>query len=216
MSTVEPRPAIFRPDVFEVATLDQAMRITVTPESGTSTEERWAKETRYLIEDIGNFLKIGPPSRVLDFGSGVGRLSKELIERFGCRVIGVDASKSMRLLSPGYVLSDQFVIWSPEVLDQMVARGFRVDFAISLWVIQHVLDAKDVIARIHRALAPGGLFYVLNAETRCVPTDQGWVNDGFDVQAALRQSFVEEESPRAARVGHDRTTRSSHRHSGAA
>ena len=197
MSSAEtPRPAIFRPDVFEVGTFEQARRITVTPEQGTTTEERWEKETAFLLEDISRFLPIRADSRVLDYGCGPGRVAKVLIERFGCRVIGVDSSKAMRLLSPGYVLSEQFVTWAPEVLDLMVDRSYQVDFAISLWVIQHVLDPKEVIQRIYNALAPGGVFYALNAEIRCVPTDQGWVNDGFDVQAALRQTFEEQAAHR--------------------
>ena len=42
------KPAVFQPDVYEVKTFDEAMRATVTPEEGTTTEERWRKETPYL------------------------------------------------------------------------------------------------------------------------------------------------------------------------
>lgn len=131
--------------------------------------------------------------RVLDYGCGIGRVAKGLIEAFGCRVVGVDFSPSMRLLAPEYVLSERFTVWSLETLEKMTAKGFRADAAISLWVIQHVLYPADVIQRIERALRPGGLLYALNS-TRCVPTDRGWVNDGFDVFTALRTAFHEEVS----------------------
>ena len=194
MSIEKQRTATFRSDAFEVATIEQAKQVTVTAELGTTTEERWEKETQYLTDDITRFLPISAESCVLDYGSGLGRISKELIARCGCRMIGVDASKSMRQLSPEYVLSERFTVWSPEVLDTMIAQGFQADFAISLWVIQHVFDAQEVIQRITRALAAGGLFYTLNSNRRCVPTDHGWVHDGFDVQSHLRQTLVEEES----------------------
>ena len=193
MSDSQERIAVFAPDAFEVASLEQAMAVTVTPESGMSASERWQKETPYLVGDIGSRLAVNKETCVLDYGCGTGRIAKGLIDLFGCRVIGIDASRSMRDVSPAYVLSERFNVWSPEVLDQMIAKGFRVDCAISLWVIQHVLDPKQVIARLKSVLSAGARFYTLNQITRCVPSDRGWVNDGFDVPSALAAAFVEEQ-----------------------
>lgn len=186
------RIAVFAPNVFEVATLEQAMQITVTGEFGMSSAERWEKETPFLVDDIAAQLEIGPQTCILDYGCGTGRVAKGLIERFGCRVIGIDASRAMRELAPTYVLSERFLIWSPDVLAQMISRGFKVDCAICLWVIQHVLDPRQVINQITAALPPGGRLYALNQKTRCVPSDRGWVNDGFDVWSALADALVEE------------------------
>jgi len=184
--------ANYRPDVFEVTSVEHAKAIIVTPVPGASTEERWVKETEFLVSDIANRLGISSQSCVLDYGCGIGRISKGLIEATGCRVIGVDFSNSMRLMAPEYVLSGRFTAWSPETLDTMFVKGFRVDAAISIWVIQHVLNATEVIARIHRAIKPGGLHYSVNVPVRCVPTDAGWISDGFDVREGLRQVFAEE------------------------
>lgn len=192
MSQAGGRTAVFRPEAFEVANIEQAKSVIVTPERGTTTEERWQKETPYLVGDIAQRPPIGPETTVLDYGCGIGRIAKELIARCGCRVVGVDASKTMRDLAPGYVLSERFIVWSPEVFEKMLDRGFRVDCAISLWVIQHVLDPRQVIGLIHAAVRPGGMFYALNQQGRCVPTDLGWVNDGFDVWSALASTFAEE------------------------
>lgn len=193
MGQAREKIAVFRPEAFEVANLEQAKAVIVTPERGTTTEERWRKETPYLAGDIAQRLAIGRETTVLDYGCGIGRIAKELIVNCGCRVIGVDASRTMRDLAPGYVLSERFNVWSPEVFEQMLDRGFRVDCAISLWVIQHVLDAKQVIGLIRRAVRPGGMFYALNQQTRCVPTDHGWVNDGFDIWSAVAADFLEED-----------------------
>jgi SAM-dependent methyltransferase len=188
------RPApVFEPDIFEVESLTQAMAIIVTPEPDANTAERWEKETPFLVDDIDRFLAIGPDSLVLDYGCGIGRIAKPLIERFGCRVMGVDSSRSMRALAADYVRSDRFVVHSPEELDELIGQGFQADFCVSLWVIQHVFDPRGVIERIGRALRPGGLFYAMNERQRVVPTDQGWCDDHFDVQGALRGAFLEEE-----------------------
>lgn len=191
MNNSTERMAVFTPEVFEVADLQEAKGVILTGEPGTTTDERWAKETPFLAADIAERLALNAKSRVLDYGCGIGRIAKELIERCGCRVIGIDASRAMREMAPGYVLSDRFLVWSPEVLEQMVARDFRVDCAISLWVIQHVVDPHQVLRQIEAALPKGGLFYTLNQRSRCVPTDQGWVSDGFDVWAALAAAFAE-------------------------
>jgi ubiquinone/menaquinone biosynthesis C-methylase UbiE len=183
--------AVFRPEVFDVQTLKDAMRIIVTPERGTTTEERWEKETPYLVTDIGTHLGVAPEMCVLDFGCGVGRVAKGLIDRFGCRVVGVDFSPSMRLLAPEYVLSERFTVWSPDVLEKMIAKGFCADAAICLWVLQHVLNPVETMELIYRTLTPGRQLYTLNMH-RCVPTDRGWADDGFDLRSGLCQIFEEQ------------------------
>lgn len=47
---------IYRPEVFSVNNLHEAQQIILTPEKGTSTEERWEKETPFLSDAIGNFI----------------------------------------------------------------------------------------------------------------------------------------------------------------
>jgi hypothetical protein len=88
-------------------------------------------------------------------------------------------------------LSERFLVWSPEILDKMTAKGFRVSHAICLWVLQHVFDPQGVVRLIDRTMHPDAMLYVLNQRTRCVPTNLGYVNDGFDVAGALRKQFVE-------------------------
>lgn len=196
----DPPIAIYNPELYEVSTLEEARKITVTPEVGTTTDERWEKETRYLVDEIGRRLAIRPETCLLDYGSGTGRVAKGLIEQFGCRVIGVDSSKSMRLLSPEYVLSDRFLVWSPEVLATMVGRGFRCDAAITLWVIQHAFNPEAVIRQIAQALRPNAVLYSLNQKTRCIPTDKGLVNDGFDVAQACVKPLTSKASLRCRRM----------------
>lgn len=128
---------------------------------------------------------------ILDFGTGVGRIAKGLIDAYGCRVIGVDASQSMRLLSPEYVLSERFTVWSPTLCRTMALRGFRVDAVISTWVLQHVYDPVVELNLIESLMKPGALFYCLNDQSRCVPTNKGWINDGRSLRPLTQEVFDE-------------------------
>ena len=183
------KKVVYHPDIFEARDLASAMGIILTPETGTTTEERWEYETPYLADEIGRALELDADACVLDYGCGVGRLAKALIERHGCFVMGVDISTSMRQLAPGYVGSDRFAVCAPEMLDRMIAQGLRVTHAYACWVIQHCAAPAVDLGRIEAALARGGRVYVLNNHRRCVPTDQGWVDDGISVEGLLTAKF---------------------------
>lgn len=185
------KKAVYLPDVYEVNSLERAKKVIVTAEKGTTTDERWERETAFLAEDIVRHLPIGADDCVLDYGCGIGRVAKALIDRAGCRVVGVDFSKSMRLLAPEYVLSERFTIWSPEVLSKMAEKGFRVSRVICLWVLQHVLRPPEVIQLIDGVMSPGALLYVLNGKHRCIPTNVGYVSDRADIAGELRKTFEE-------------------------
>jgi 2-polyprenyl-3-methyl-5-hydroxy-6-metoxy-1,4-benzoquinol methylase len=188
------------PEFFEVRTIEQAREVILTT-LDTSTEERWAKETPYLIELIGSELKLTRQSTVLDYGCGVGRIAKGLIETFGCRVIGMDPSFSMRELARGYVQSDLFAVTDRDMLDWQGRGGLRVDGVICVWVLQHCLNPQDDIVRMSRMMSPHGRAFVLNNLRRAVPTrDVEWWDDGIDIRSMLLKSFnlLREGAPDAA------------------
>jgi|HubBroStandDraft_6_1064221.scaffolds.fasta_scaffold977435_2 SAM-dependent methyltransferase len=179
----------FAPEIFDVSDIASAKRIILTP-NGSTTEERWVRETPYLADLIGKALGITTASLILDYGCGIGRLSKALIERFQCRIVGVDISPSMMTLSHVYVQSDKFFSCSGAMLSTMVERGVRFDGAFSVWVLQHSPWPDQDIALIKRALSRRSSCFVLNSKGRYVPTREcPWVNDGIDVKAMLSQAF---------------------------
>ena len=61
----------YNPRVFEVNDIPQAMSIIMTPE-GSTTAERWEKETPYLADLIGEQFAITADSLLLDYGCGIG------------------------------------------------------------------------------------------------------------------------------------------------
>lgn len=181
----------YNPGIFRVRDLQAAKAIILTAEGGQSTDERWARETPYLTELLGGAIGLSPGQLVVDFGCGVGRMSKALIERYRCQVLGVDLSPDMRAMAPGYVGSQDFSVVSGEMFARLVANGLQVDAAISVWVLQHCLAVADEVATLHRALKPGGRLGVVNTFGRVVPVvERTWASDGVDVRALLAGSFA--------------------------
>jgi SAM-dependent methyltransferase len=111
--------------------------------------------------DVGEELAL-PRKRgsVLDFGCGVGRLSRELSRRFD-RYVGVDISAGMveraRTLN-GDLSNCTFVINDRPDLSRFEDGEF--DAVVSFIVLQHIPDRGLIhryIAEFARVLAPGGL-----------------------------------------------------------
>jgi SAM-dependent methyltransferase len=187
----------YDPTIFDVTDLDRARRIILTPLGDQRTDARWETETPYLAELIGSALGLGPESVVIDYGCGIGRISKALIERYGCTVLGVDISAQMRSFAPQYVDASGFSAVSRRVLERMVAKGFRADAAISIWVLQHCRQPADDIHLLRSALGNDSKMVIVNNENRAVPTKEiPWFNDGVDVRELLNSKFAEENSGR--------------------
>lgn len=145
-----------------------------------------------MTKIIGNAFNLDNSKSVLDFGCGIGRMSKGLIDEYGCSVMGVEISPDMQGLAKKYVNSSRFSLCFPEELAIKCAEGFCVDFAISLYVLHHTLTPGIEIERLRKTLRPGGKLLVLNNHLRCVPVSQGgWVNDGKSIRAMLRKQFAE-------------------------
>lgn len=186
----------YRPEVFDVTGMEHARQIILTAEQGTSSAERWEHETPFLCRDIGTSLQLAPQQLVLDYGCGIGRLSKALIEQYGCTVIGVDISASMRALALEYVASERFSVVSPELFRDLLEHGLEVDAAVSVWVLQHCIDVVADVALIKRALRPDGLLYVLNSYKQAIPVDAGWATAGIQVFDLLHREFsLQQERP---------------------
>ena len=181
----------YNPNVFDKDSIEEAKKIILTPESGLSTDERWEKETPFLVDSIIKNLQINEKSIVLDFGCGIGRIAKELILKTNCNVIGVDISKPMRDMAVEHVASEKFKVISVEDLKINIAKGFKVDAAYSIWVLQHCLNPINEVELIKASLKKDALFYVLNNNISAVPTNKGWANNGVNILELLKFKFDE-------------------------
>ena len=177
----------YDPSIFTaIETLDDAVRIIVTPEAGLTSAQRWQAETPCLLELIERWLR--PKAMVVDYGCGIGRLAKPLIEKHHCTVIGVDISPNMRALAASYVESHDFAAIHPAMLAYF---GSDFEFAMAIWTLQHVLDVRQEVTEIVHCLRDGARLFVVNNVGRVVPTTGGWVDDGVDVRAILKDHFTE-------------------------
>lgn len=96
-------------DMFKVQNMEQAQNIILTEEQqGGDYRQRWERETEYMKTLFVGGLGDLNGKTVLDFGCGIGRLSKALLEQYDCRVLGVDISPDMRRMAADYVNSDRF------------------------------------------------------------------------------------------------------------
>jgi SAM-dependent methyltransferase len=184
----------YKPETFATADLEAARQIILTATPQQTTDERWEIETPYMAELLGEQLAIQPGQMIVDYGCGVGRLSKALIERYDCFILGVDQSDEMRALAPSYVGSASFSVVSRRMFHQMGVRGFRADAAFSVWVLQHCLSPEQDIGLMIAALPSGAPLTAVNMKRRAIPTqEKAWADDGIDMRALLA-SYVTQQA----------------------
>jgi SAM-dependent methyltransferase len=106
-------------------------------------------------------LEIGPGTRVLDIGCGIGGTARAIAERYGARVTGVD-------LTPEYVaaaaelsrtvgLDDRVRFQTGSAVALPVGDG-GFDLALLLHVGMNIEDKPGLFREARRALVPGGTF----------------------------------------------------------
>lgn len=178
---------VYDPSVFDVASLKQAKAIILTPE-GLGTDARWERETPWLADLAVSKLGLSASKKVLDYGCGVGRIAKALIERSGCSVFGLDISDSMRTLAPMHVNSPRFRVLSEGVQPPVC------DAVVSVWVLQHAERPEEDLKVISEALRPGGKFFLVNNVHRAIPVsrsgrDKTFLSDEIDLDELIRDRF---------------------------
>jgi ubiquinone/menaquinone biosynthesis C-methylase UbiE len=169
-------------ECFDVVTFEQAKHVVLSNEP--DKPDKFEKETGYLVDTISKqeFIKIDDNSVVLDFGCGMGRVSKEIIKQFNCKVIGLDISPSMLMFAKLYISN----VTKFETT-QSYSMPNSIDMAMSILALQHSEDPKKEIDNIFSVLKPGGMFVLLNETNRLVPDDIDshnyivWKDDGFNV-----------------------------------
>ena len=96
------------------------------------------------------------PLTVLDLGSGTGRFTPSLAERFGGPVYGVEPATKMRQVA---VESSQHpnVIYLEGRAERLPLPGRSCDLAFLFFVYHHVRDRDAAASELARVLRPGGV-----------------------------------------------------------
>lgn len=169
-------------ECFDVTTFNQAKHVVLS--NDPNNPNKFEQETNFLVDTIEQqeFISLNENSVVLDFGCGMGRVSKEIIRRFNSKVIGLDISPSMLRFAKLYTGTvDKF-----EATHEYNTPN-SIDLALSILALQHAENAQKELDNIIDTLKDNGIFVLLNEHGRWIPTgvdNNGfieWSDDGFDV-----------------------------------
>jgi SAM-dependent methyltransferase len=172
----------YAPSIFSRETVEEARQIILTPEAGLSTDERWERETAWLMQHI-RF----PAGLIVDYGCGIGRMAKQ----FNRAVLGVDISPTMRAQAVDYVGRQSFDVTHPAFFAELVQSGLRVAGAMAIWCLQHCLTLEYDCQVLRAAMQPLGCLWTLDAPIRYIPASvEGgtrfvWADDHRSVEEAL-------------------------------
>lgn len=136
----------------------------------TQCEEVHQQHVQLLLDWLGPL----QGKRILDAGSGIGRLSAVIVQH-NAVVVGVDTSEVM-LSKAKAALSIPQAVFLYASLDQLPLETASFDGALAIMVLQHLLEetrfvgALDELARV---VKPGGRILIVDgtAETRYQPAN---------------------------------------------
>lgn len=175
-------------EAFDVYSLQQAKNVVLSEDP--NFPNKFTVETDFLVSKILKNLEIGENTKILDFGCGMGRVSKSLIEKTNCYVIGVDISKTMLNFAVQYVNNEKFSPNSTYYLKN------SVDIVLCIFSLQHVENPSKEIENLINILKPKGHLVLLNDKKRYIPsgTDRNnfviWQDDNFDVGKSLNEKLT--------------------------
>ena len=175
---------LFKPQNFE-----NGKHAVVGNCNGFTMQQRWEEETPLFAKAILRYAK--PNSKILDYGCGVGRLSKEIITQDSTvTVTGTDASSDMMKQAFDYVQNSRFTVNKPEELED------KFDIIYLVYVLQHVpaIEIRNILARIHYLLKDGGVLVYCSSDYRmAIRFDSpGFFDDrflGVNLQEELSRYF---------------------------
>ncbi len=112
----------------------------------------------------------GPGDRVLDIACGTGMVSRALVERWGCRVVGLDQSAAMlgrarAMVAASARLTERIELVEGEAESLPFADG-EFDHLTFTYLLRYVDDPAATLAELARVVKPGGRVSSLEF---CVP-----------------------------------------------
>ncbi len=94
--------------------------------------------------------------RIIDIGSGTGRIVNQLLEAGAGLVYAVEPSEAMEHCKKNTAARAERVRYLQMRGDQIPTLD--ADFAVSLGVLHHIPDPAPTVQRVYEALKPGGKF----------------------------------------------------------
>jgi ubiquinone/menaquinone biosynthesis C-methylase UbiE len=129
--------------------------------------DQWETETKLTIDFFNQKNLFTKDSVVLDWGCGIGRLAKPIIEQFNCKVVGVDFQPNMLKYAKEYVDHSNFTAITNEEFFQLPDNYFTV--GIFVWALQHCTNTKPIISNIQRTLKDNSKLCIFDSTSRSIP-----------------------------------------------
>lgn len=155
----------------------------------------FAPATEYVLSRLG----LGPHTRLLDVGCGIGGPSRLAAWTDRCPVTGVDLTPEFidtaRALTDRVGLAD-LVTYEVGAADELPFEDAQFDAAMMIHAGMNIEDKAAVFADVHRVLAPGARFAVyeqMRTGPGELPYPLPWAED-------KRTSFVESRLEYAAKL----------------
>jgi SAM-dependent methyltransferase len=115
--------------------------------------------------------------RVVDLGCGFGWFCRWARENGAAHVLGLDVSENM-LARARAMTSDHAITYAQADLEQLDLPEASFDIAFSSLTLHYIKDLARLLAKVHRALVPGGrLIASMEHPIFMAPTRPGWSID---------------------------------------
>jgi len=125
--------------------------------------DQWHYHGTDAIRDAASFLDLGPTSRVLDIGAGVGGPARFLAHTTGCHVTALELQRDLHDIGVDLTqragLASRVTHACGDALSHPLADG-SFDAVISFLAVLHVRDRSRLMQRMARSLKQGGRCYI--------------------------------------------------------
>ena len=148
-------------------------QIIITADSSRQTIQDFGKQWKRYTENDGYYASVdlfkdfcGPlftpaeisGKRVLDIGSGTGRIVNMLLEVGASHVVAVEPSDAFKVLKAN-TRRDRNKVTCLNVSGEKIPE-VKVDLAVSFGVLHHIPHPKPVVDRVYQVLPRGGKFII--------------------------------------------------------
>lgn len=120
-------------------------------------------------------IRAEPHERVLDVATGTGLVAQELVNRYGCEVVGVDQSPQMLAAARARVAGDARLAGRVSLLEGEAERlpfgNGEFDHLTFTYLLRYVDDPAATMGELARVVKPGGRIASLEF---AVPTSRVW------------------------------------------